>query len=274
MPAARFVAFLSDYGLTDPFVGLCHAAVLCVAPGARVVDLTHAISAQSVLEGAVVLADCVAWLPSDAVVLAVVDPGVGTARLGVAVQAERGRLLVGPDNGLLVPAAEQEGGVAAAWALPAATGPARTFDGRDVFAPAAGRLAAGSPPGLLGTPLDPDDLVRVEVPACEVVADRVQAPVVRTDHFGNLLLAAVSTALEDAGLVAGIQVRVTAGGRSHEATVARTFADVAPGALAVLPDAFGRLQVAANQGSAASHFAAGPDTEVTITRLPPSAGLG
>ena len=159
-PTSSLVTFLSDFGTADVFVGLCHGVLADLAPRARLVDLTHAVPPQDVLTGACRLRDCVAYLPP-AVHLAVVDPGVGTARRCLILQvgaAGRRSWLVGPDNGLLLPAARQLGGVLGAWSMTPG-GASATFHGRDVFAPAAARVATGVPPGELGTTIDPESLV-------------------------------------------------------------------------------------------------------------------
>jgi S-adenosylmethionine hydrolase len=175
MAGYDWITFTSDYGLDDHFVGVCHGVMARVAPRARVLDVSHAVAAQDVRQGAVVLAQAVPYLPR-AVHLAVVDPGVGTGRGMVAVEAG-GQVLVGPDNGLLVWAAEALGGVERVHAL---ENPAfrlapvsRTFHGRDVFAPAAGHLAAGVDPAELGPGLDPGGLVRLERPSVRAGVGRV-----------------------------------------------------------------------------------------------------
>ena len=268
MAGYDWITFTSDYGLEDHFVGVCHGVMARVAPGARVLDVSHAVGAQDVRQGARVLAEAVPYLPS-AVHLAVVDPGVGTGRGTVAVEAG-GQVLVGPDNGLLVWAAEALGGPGRVVAL---ENPAyrlepvsRTFHGRDVFAPAAAHLAAGVDPGELGPELDPAGLVRLERPAARVDRDRALASVVAVDHFGNLALDLRRHDLEGAGVAVGDTVAVRAGGRAHRATVAETFASVAAGELLLHEDSFGWLALAVNQGRAADRLGAGPGDRVEIAR--------
>src|SRR6266540_1508332 len=148
-----FITFRSDFGLQDDFVGTCHGVIKRIAPEAQIIDITHGIEPQAVLQGALVLASTVPYMP-EGVHLAVIDPGVGSGRRCLALRDARGRLYVGPDNGLLVPAAEKLGGIAQVWEL---TNPAymlkpvsRTFHGRDVFSPAAAHLACGTAPEELG----------------------------------------------------------------------------------------------------------------------------
>ena len=159
---ARFVTFLSDFGLQDEFVGTCHGVIKRIAPDVQIIDLTHGIPPRNVLHGALVLAKALEYVPLG-VHLAVVDPGVGTSRRPLALEDGEGRLYVGPDNGLLIPAAEAGGGIAAAHELAnpryALDRVSRTFHGRDLFAPAAAHLALGVPPAELGPPLDPAEAV-------------------------------------------------------------------------------------------------------------------
>ncbi|MEV4390309.1 SAM-dependent chlorinase/fluorinase, partial [Micromonospora sp. NPDC049580] len=163
MAVTPWVSLTTDYGLTDGFVAACHGVIARIAPAARVIDVTHLVPPADVRRGAAVLAQTVPYLPVG-VHVAVVDPGVGTARRGVAL-ATPGGLLVGPDNGLLPDAAAALGGVTAAvelteprWLAARVSG---TFHGRDVFAPVAARLALGAPLAEAGPAVDPDGLVRL-----------------------------------------------------------------------------------------------------------------
>jgi S-adenosylmethionine hydrolase len=269
MAGYDWITFTSDYGLEDHFVGVCHGVMTRVAPGARVLDVTHAVAAQDVRQGALLLAQAVPFLPR-AVHLAVVDPGVGTGRGMVAIRAG-GQVLVGPDNGLLLWAAGALGGVDRAVAL---QNPAyrlepvsRTFHGRDVFAPAAAHLAAGVDPRKLGPELDPAGLVRLERTAPRADGRRVVAGVVAVDHFGNLALDLRRDELAGAGLAVGDPVELRAGGRAHRLVVAETFASVPAGDLVLHEDSFGSLAVAVNLGRAADRLGAGPGDQVEILRV-------
>ncbi|MGF7235721.1 MAG: SAM hydrolase/SAM-dependent halogenase family protein [Frankia sp.] len=162
------VGFLTDYGLDDAFVAVCHGVLLRTAPLVRIVDITHLVPPGDVRRGSVVLADAVGYLPPGSVHLAVVDPGVGTARRPVAL-ATPGGALVGPDNGLLAPAADRLGGVTGAVELPVPPGTPATFHGRDVFAPAVGALVSGTRLEALGAAIDPVTLIRLPAPLAEVV---------------------------------------------------------------------------------------------------------
>ena len=185
------ITFLTDFGLEDDFVGTCHGVIARIAPDARVIDITHGIRPGRVLQGALMLANTLVYMPVG-VHLAVVDPGVGGSRRPLALRDGSGRLYVGPDNGLLLPAADRYGGVAEAHELAnpayALDHVSRTFHGRDLFSPAAAHLALGVPLGELGPPIDPDALVRLDVPQPQVGSGRLRATVLAVDRFGNAAL--------------------------------------------------------------------------------------
>jgi S-adenosylmethionine hydrolase len=249
---ARPITFLSDYGLTDEFVGVVHGVIARLCPAARVIDISHGIPRHDARAGAVVLARALPYMPAG-VHLAVVDPEVGARRRAVALRtADEDRLLVGPDNGLLTPAAARLGGVVEAVEI--STSPWRleplsaTFHGRDLFAPVAARLAGGAPLAEAGTPLDPDELVTGETTEAVREGDVLVAHVVGVDTFGNATLDADPGT---AGVRLGEPVAVRAGGRRVRAVVARTFADVRAGDMLVYEDASGALAVAVSGGDAA-----------------------
>jgi S-adenosyl-L-methionine hydrolase (adenosine-forming) len=265
-----WVSLCTDYGCADGFVAACHGVIARIAPHARVLDVTHAITPGDVRHGSVVLADTLPWLPA-AVHVAVVDPGVGTARRGIALVLG-GAVLVGPDNGLLLPAAEVLGGVRAAYELvePAYRLPAvsATFHGRDVFAPAAAHLAVGVPPDALGPAIDPASLVVLPAPVCQVDGDRIRVEVLTVDHFGNLALAAGAAELRAVGLRTGAAATLRWPGGTEEVLLGRTFADVSHGELILLVDSASHLAVARRGGSAARHTGLQPGTVVELITTP------
>ncbi len=269
MAGYEWISFLSDYGLQDSFVGVCHGVIARIAPHARVIDVSHAVQPQDVRHGATVLAQSVPYLPV-AVHLAVVDPAVGTGRGRVVVQA-RGHVLVGPDNGLLVWAAEALGGVERAHAL---TNPAyqlpsvsRTFHGRDVFAPAAAHVAAGLDPAELGPGLDPAGLVRLSPPISTVDGDRLYGEVLLVDHFGNVALNLGQEDLERIGVGPGDPVEIRVGGQTFTAPFGETFATVPAGRLVLHEDSFQKITVSVNQGRAAERLRARSGDPVVVSRL-------
>ncbi len=259
MAAYDWVSFTTDYGSSDGFVAACHGVVARLAPTVRVIDVTHEVAPGDVTRAASVLAQTVPYLPS-AVHVAVVDPGVGTARRGIAIETPGG-MLVGPDNGLLPWAAEALGGISAVVEL---TNPdwfahpvSRTFHGRDIFAPVAARLAAGARLADAGTELDPTGLVRLPDPVVAFGDGWLEAEVLTVDRFGNVQLAAPGAALN------GLGERLLVG--SVPAVRGATFADAPAGRLVVLVDSTDRVAIAVNGGRAAVVLAVTPGDIVRIT---------
>ena len=261
-----WISFTTDYGTADGFVAVCKGVIATIAPSAVVVDVTHQVAPQDVRRGSVVLAQTAPWLPP-AVHLAVVDPGVGTTRRAIAVATPRGTL-VGPDNGLLPPAADALGGVVEAYELTAPAFRLRevsaTFHGRDVFAPAAAHLARGVEPARLGPPVPADDLVRLPAPTVQAGPDGLRAEVLTVDTFGTLQLAATAADLDRAGLHPGTKATVRSADASRPAWIGRTFADVPAGAVVVLVDSAGHVAVAVNGGSAAVELGTGAGRELAV----------
>jgi len=262
------IVFLSDFGLQDEFVGICHGVIARLAPDARVIDLSHGVPPGDVLRGALLLAACLPYVPAGAVLLGVVDPGVGGSRRPVAARSVDGRLLVGPDNGLLSLAWGAAGGLEAAVRIDADDVVLRptssTFHGRDVFAPTAARLAAGAGLSSVGSPIPAATLDVVRVPPAEPSHGSVAAAVVSVDRFGNVALAMGQDDLDAAGFSRETALEVRTATRVAPARPAATFGDVAPGRLAVLIDSAGWVAVVRNGGSAAELIGALPGDRVEI----------
>jgi S-adenosylmethionine hydrolase len=267
--SAPLITFLSDYGHRDEFVGICHGVIARRCPQARVIDLTHAIPRHDVRAGALVLADSLPYMPVG-VHLAVVDPEVGAGgrheRRAVAVRAvDEERLLVGPDNGLLMVAAERLGGAVEAVEVTRSGERleplSATFHGRDIFAPVAAALAAGEALPAVGEPLAVDELERLALPVARVADGVLAAHVLRVDWFGNLTLDASAAQVAQAGVRLGASISVEVRGRAFAARYARTFADVPPDQLLLYIDATRMAALAVNRGSAAEHLAVQPDPD-------------
>lgn len=262
MSRHEWISFLTDYGHDDVYVGVCRGVIARKAPHVKVIDLSHNVPPGSVKAGARLLAKAVPYVP-EGVVLAVVDPGVGTDRRAIAVQAG-GSVLVGPDNGLLLPAADVLGGVRDAYELKSHRPPeSTTFHGRDVFAPAAAELALGLEPALLGPTVERDSLVRLPKPRVQITPEAITGEIELVDSFGNLQTTVVG---DPSAMPVGARVMLMFGGRRRIAYVGRKFADVPPGKLVLYVDSAGYLAVAVNGGNAAQRLGAGPGTEITIRR--------
>jgi S-adenosylmethionine hydrolase len=264
---APFITFLTDFGLQDDFVGTCHGVMKRIAPDVQIIDITHGIAPQAVLQGALTLANTLPFMPSG-VHLAVVDPGVGGARRALALRDAEGRVHVGPDNGLLVPAVEKLGGIAEAHELTnpeyALESVSRTFHGRDLFAPAAAHLALGVSLAELGPPIDPDALARLDLPQPEIGTTRVRATVLSIDRFGNVQLNLDRSHLEQVGLVPGTRVELQVGAERYYAVTARTFADARPGDIILYEDAYRNATIAINGGSAGAMLGVSGGQDVRI----------
>jgi hypothetical protein len=272
MTQPPLITFLSDYGLGNEFVGVCHAVIARRCPPARVIDLTHSLPRHDVHTGAIILRGTLPYLP-DAIILAVVDPGVGTSgargRRAVALRTvEDDRLLVGPDNGLLMPVCERLGGVAEAIEVEGSSERlepvSATFHGRDIFAPVAAALADGVGLATLGEPLDPGELRRLNIPEAVRTNEGLELHVLNCDTFGNLILDGQLEQLAELAIALGDEVWVRRGAERHRATVARTFADVHPGGLLLYQDGLGMLALAVNRGSAAELLGAGRHDEFLV----------
>jgi S-adenosylmethionine hydrolase len=235
------ITLLTDFGLADTYVGQMKGAILAIAPSATLVDLTHAVLPQDVFAGAFLLWSAVEPFEAGTIHLAVVDPGVGSERRAVALQARRGDVFVGPDNGLLWPALERLGGCALAIELNERrfwrTAVSSTFHGRDLFGPVAGHLANGVPLDNLGSPID--DPTKLELPT----ARGLEGEVIHVDVYGNLI-----TNLPAASLPEHFEVRIG----THRVPQASHYAAVADGALLALVGSAGLLEISARNASAAA----------------------
>jgi S-adenosylmethionine hydrolase len=265
--SARVITFLSDYGLEDGFVGICHGVIARLCPEARVIDLTHGVERQDVRRGALILQEALSYLPVG-VHLAVVDPDVGAERRAVALRLADDRLLVGPDNGLLSLAAEQSGGVIEAVDIARSRfrlePVSATFHGRDIFAPVAAALAGGTSLAETGDRCDPDDLVRLTLPEPSVEDGVLLAHALYIDRYGNVALNVGHDQLAALGFRLGARVGVDAEAGEASAVYARTFADVGRGELLVYEDAAKRLALAVSHGSAADRLKVKLDDPVRI----------
>jgi len=265
----RPICFYSDYGYEDDFAGTCRAVIACIAPSVRVIDVTHGLPERDVLAGSVVLRNTLPYMPERAVHLAVVDPGVGGPRPPIALRTGGDRLFVGPGNGLLVRAADADGGVAEAfvlsndnlWLRPLSA----TFHGRDVFAPVAAHLAAGLPLDAVGRAVDPDGLERIAMPEPRLLDDGLVATAVLVDRYGNVALNIRGSNLETVRLRGAVEV--VSSSERHLAHVARTFTSVRPGDVVILVDSYGQMAVAVNGGSAAEAFGLRAGDEVRLRRV-------
>lgn len=266
-----WLTFTSDYGLDDVFVGVCKGVIAQIAPHVQIIDVTHQITPQDVEQGAASLASAVPYLPVG-VHLALVDPMQSGSSRGVVVETVDGSLLVGPDNGLLSLAWAERGGVKIAHEL---VNPAlwresvhKTFRGRDVFAPVAAHLAAGTPAADVGPKVTTASLTTLPAREVEVDDDHVHAEVSLVDHFGNVSLNIARSDLEAAGIALGDTVELRCNGRTMSVPFTLTYGDVAAGRLALCEDSFRAVQLAVNAGHASRRLRVSRGDPVVIARIP------
>jgi S-adenosyl-L-methionine hydrolase (adenosine-forming) len=267
----RPICFISDYGLTDVLVGTCKGVMNDVAPGATIIDVTHTVPEFDVIRGAETLRHATRYMPEDSVHLAVVDPGDKTKRHALAAEVRSGAYLVGPDNGILLPAAEALGGIVRAVQL---TNPryhvhpvSSAFHGRDVFSPVAAHLAAGANLADLGEGVTPASMVSLDFPGFRrEPGGSVAAEIINIDRFGN---ARLSVMQEDLDLPYNTPLKIGLRDEIIEARYVETFGSAEDGDLVAVSDSHWRLSLAVNKGNAARALLLSVGEKI---RLEPSAG--
>lgn len=250
--APQVIGLLTDFGLVDPYVGQMKAVLASLAPHARVIDISHHVAPHDPLQGAFFLVASLRWFPKGAIILAVVDPGVGTARRIVLLDKD-GRKILAPDNGILSQAIALPG-PARAWDLTpsAETPPVKTFHGRDVFAPLAAKLLSGDDPSKFGPEISPASLTSIAGTLPERENGCVKARILHVDRFGNAVLNL------DIGSWRGVMANAVAIAMAkpceNELVFAGTYADLPPDAVGVLAGSQGYMELAVNQNSAAKQL--------------------
>jgi S-adenosylmethionine hydrolase len=268
-PVQQIIGFVSDFGLEDAWVGVCHAVIYRACPQARVVDLGHQIPPFDIRKGAAIAAAGVRQLP-DSILLVVVDPGVGGGRRDLCIVTAQGTRLVGPDNGVLLPAAWRAGGIVDVVALDPTkvdfAGPLPTFHARDVLAPAAAALACGVEPRSLGDAVDPKTLTPGPFASFTIEPPYIAGEAIEADRFGSLRFNIPAEQIDELGL----HVRLIEVGLGHNTLAVPfglTFADVPEGSPVLLVDSSGWLTLAVNTGSAADRYGVEPGTRVRLRAL-------
>lgn len=269
--ALRTIGFMTDFDVRDDAVGICKAVMEGVAPGVRIIDITHQSTPYDIAEGARFLAGSAPYFAKDAVFVVVIDPTVGSSRKAIIAKSKKGQFFVLPDNGLLTLVQDRDGIEAAreitnpAWMIGAKT--SSTFHGRDIFSPAGAHLARGDDWTTAGPALDVSKLVRLAIHSATIDATGLHGQVIGTDGpFGNLVLNVPAEEFAKLGYHLGDIVPFQLGGKQYEFSFAKTFSDVAVGKPLFYIDSRGRLSLAINQGNFATAYSIQPLTEILIPK--------
>jgi hypothetical protein len=267
----RVIGFMSDFDVKDDAIGICRAVMDGVAPGVRVIDITHQVTPFNIAEGARFLAGSAPYFPKDAVFVGVVDPGVGSTRKAIIVKSKVGQYFVVPDNGLLTLVQDRDGIEGARWI----TNPnwmigsklSSTFHGRDIFSPAGAHLARGDDWTQAGPALDVKDLVRITIETASMNDKGLHGEVIGTDGpFGNLVLDIPQAMFAQLGYDVGDTVTVVLDGKSYQIPFEKTFSDVAVGKPLFYIDSRGRLSLAVNQGNFQEIYHVSPAAQLFIPK--------
>ena len=268
MPGSHtLITFLSDFGQNDGSVGVCQGVMQRIAPEARVIDIAHDLSPFQVIPAAYLLRITLPYFEIG-IHIAVVDPGVGTKRRALALRTGDGRTLVGPDNGLLMPAALKSGGVTKAVEISGSPygidQVSKTFHGRDIFCPVGAHLAAGKSMSDVGEPIDPAELTDLSLPEPTISKESITASALFSDRFGNVSLNLGTEHMSGAGFSPGSPVNLDIDGEIHPATWRMAFGDAKPGELILFEDSFGTMAVATSHGSAKDALNIEPLCEIKL----------
>jgi S-adenosylmethionine hydrolase len=253
-PPPRIIGFMTDFDVKDDAVGICKAVMLGIAPHATIIDITHQVTPFDIAEAGRFLAGSAPYFPHDAVFVAVIDPGVGSARKAILAKSKVGQYFVLPDNGMITQLADRDGLAGAreitnpAWMIGAKL--SSTFHGRDIFSPAGAHLARGDDWTEAGPALDLAKLVRLKNTTATIDASGLHGQVIGTDGpFGNLVLNVPAETFAKLGYKVGDHVHLTIAGEEYTLPFVKTFSDVPVGEGLLYIDSRGRLSVGIDQGN-------------------------
>ena len=268
---AKVIGFMTDFDVKDDAVGICKAVMDGVAPGVRILDITHQSEPYNIAMGARLLAGSAPYFPKDAVFVVVIDPGVGSARKAIVAKSRVGQFFVLPDNGLLTLIQDRDGIVEAheitnpAWMI--GSGISSTFHGRDIFSPAGAHVARGDDFAQAGPALDVTKLVRLDLKNAAVDEKGLHGEVIGTDGpFGNLVLNVPAETFALLGYKLGDQVPIDLGGKHYAFPFVKTFSDVPVGKELFYIDSRGRLSLGIDRGNFSEVYKVGEGAELTIPK--------
>jgi hypothetical protein len=267
----KVIGFMTDFDVKDDAVGICKAVMDGVAPGVRILDITHQSEPYNIAMGARFLAGSAPYFPRDAVFVVVIDPGVGSTRKAIIAKSRVGQFFVLPDNGLLTLVQDRDSIVEAreitnpAWMI--GSGISSTFHGRDIFSPAAAHLARGDDWTAAGPALDVAKLVRLDLKNATVDEKGLHGEVIGTDGpYGNLVLNVPAETFVKLGYRLGDQVPVTLDGKRYAFPFVKTFSDVQVGKELFYIDSRGRLSIGINQRNFSETYKVGEGAELAIPK--------
>ena len=267
----KVIGFMTDFDVKDDAVGICKAVMDGVAPGVRIIDITHQSEPYNIAMGARFLAGSAPYFPKDAVFVVVIDPGVGSTRKAIIAKSRVGQVFVLPDNGLLTLVQDRDGIVEAheitnpGWMI--GTGISSTFHGRDIFSPSGAHAARGDDWTQAGPALDVTKLVRLDLKNASVNAAGLHGQVIGTDGpYGNLVLNVPSETFAQLGYKLGDQVPIELGGKHHAFPFVKTFSDVPVGKELFYIDSRGRLSLGINQRNFSETYKVGEGAELSIPK--------
>jgi S-adenosylmethionine hydrolase len=269
--STKVIGFMTDFDVKDDAVGICKAVMDGVAPGVRIIDITHQSEPYNIAMGARFLAGSAPYFPKDAVFVVVIDPGVGSARKAIIARSRVGQIFVLPDNGLLTLVQDRDGIVEAheitnlAWMI--GSGISSTFHGRDIFSPAGAHAARGDDMGQAGPALDVSKLVRLDLHNASIDATGLHGEVLGTDGpYGNLVLNVPAETFAKLGYKLGDQVPITLDGKSYSFPFVKTFSDVPVGKELFYIDSRGRLSIGIDQRNFSETYKVGEGAALTIPK--------
>ena len=249
------ITLTTDFGYKDEAVASMKGVILSINPQVRIVDISHGIPPFNIGEGAWVMMRSLKYFPP-AIHVGVVDPGVGSSRRAIVIETANTSLLVGPDNGLLLPPANELGGIKRVYEIenpdlmlhPVSI----SFHGRDIFSPVAAHLSRGIKIGKVGPPIKVESLIPPPWSPPEIRENLIRGQIIHIDHFGNLYTNIPIEKVREVGSV----FEITLGDRCEIAKLVKTFSSVSRGTLALKDDAYGYLEISVNLGSAKEMFSA------------------
>jgi len=267
----KVIGFMTDFDLKDDAVGICKAVMDSVAPGVRILDITHQSEPYNIAMGARFLAGSAPYFPKDAVFVVVIDPGVGSTRKAIIAKSRAGQFFVLPDNGLLTLVQDRDGIVEAheianpAWMI--GSGISSTFHGRDIFSPAGAHVARGDDFALAGPALDVTKLVRLDLKNATIDSTGLHGKVIGTDGpFGNLVLNVPAETFAQLGYKLGDQVPIDLAGKRYVFPFVKTFSDVPVGKELFYIDSRGRLSLGIDQRNFSETYKVGEGAQLTIPK--------